>query len=110
MGAILSVILAPGCRGWYSRRRLAPPGVKRVKRLFWLLLLNVMVVTAAPAAKHRVLFNRFHVPEIGIFIADAAGANERPITPHQESEYSPSLSADAKWVVYTSERAGQADI
>jgi Tol biopolymer transport system component len=57
-----------------------------------------------------VLFNRFLVPEIGVFVADADGKNERPVTPHRESEYSPSLSADGKWIVFTSERDGQADI
>jgi TolB protein len=81
-----------------------------MRRLVWLILLNAVVLTVATAAKHRVLFNRFHVPEIGLFIADASGGNERPVTPHQESEYSPSLSADGKWVVFTSEHAGQSDI
>jgi Tol biopolymer transport system component len=81
-----------------------------VRRLIWLILLNAVVVTVATAAKHRVLFNRFHVPEIGLYIADAGGQHERPLTPHQESEYSPSLSADGNWVVFTSEHAGQSDI
>jgi TolB protein len=75
-----------------------------------LLVLNALAVTAAPAVKHRVFFNRFHVPEIGLFVADADGGNERPVTPHKENEYSPSLSADGKWIVFTSEQAGQSDI
>src|SRR5262249_19027406 len=61
------------------------------------------------AAKHRVLFNRFRVPEIALFVADAGGANERAL-PHRESEFSPSLTPDGKWIVFTSERAGQADL
>jgi len=81
-----------------------------VKRPICLILLSAVALTSAPAARHRVLFNRFKVPEIGIFIADAGGMNERNVTAHQESEYSPSLSADGKWVVFTSEHAGQSDI
>jgi Tol biopolymer transport system component len=72
-------------------------------------LLGVLQLPAAPAAKHRVLFNRFRVPEIALFVADAGGANERAL-PHRESEFSPSLTPDGKWIVFTSERAGQADL
>ena len=60
--------------------------------------------------KHRVLLNRFRMPEIAIFMADADGRNERPVAAHEEREYSPSLSADGTWVLYTAEHAGQADI
>jgi TolB protein len=81
-----------------------------MRRLVWLILLNAIVVMAATAPKHRVLFNRFRVPEFGLFIADADGKNERPAVAHKESEYSPSLSADGKWIVFTSEQAGQSDI
>lgn len=59
---------------------------------------------------HRILFNRFRMPEIEIMIADADGKNERILAPHGEIEYSPSFSADGKWVVYTQERGGLSDI
>src|SRR6266403_1574440 len=75
-----------------------------------LLLLAALATTVQPAARHRVLFNRFRFPEIALFLADADGKNERPLVPHKESEYSPSLSIDGKWVVYTSERSGQSDL
>jgi len=74
-----------------------------------LLLLSVLQSGAQTAVKHRVLFNRFRVPEIGLFVADADGGNERSL-PHRESEYSPSLTPDGRWIVFTSERAGQADL
>src|SRR5450432_2857715 len=74
-----------------------------------LLLLSVLQSGAQTAVKHRVLFNRFRVPEIGLFVADADGRNERSL-PHRESEYSPSLTPDGLWIVFTSERAGQADL
>jgi Tol biopolymer transport system component len=80
-----------------------------MRRTLCLLLLGVLQSSVQPAVKHRVLFNRFRVPEIGLFVADADGQNERAL-PHRESEYSPSLTPDAQWIVFTSERAGQADI
>src|SRR6185369_7038811 len=73
------------------------------------LLLSALVSSAQVAPKHRVLFNRYRVPEIGLFVAGADGKNERAL-PHRESEYSPSLSIDGKWIVFTSEIGGQSDI
>jgi Tol biopolymer transport system component len=46
----------------------------------------------------------------GLFIADADGKNERRLAPHSESEYSPSLSLNGAWVVFTSEHMRQAHI
>ncbi len=80
-----------------------------MRRVVCLLLLGTLHSGAQAAAKHRVLFNRFKVPETGLFVADADGKNERAL-PHRETEYSPSLTPDGKWIVFTSERAGQADI
>ena len=80
-----------------------------MRKTVCVLLLSVLVCGAQVAPKHRVLFNRYRVPEIGLFVADANGKNERAL-PHVESEYSPSLSVDGKWIVFTSERGGQSDI
>jgi Tol biopolymer transport system component len=74
----------------------------------WLCLTAGFAQTAPP--KHRVLFNRFRMPEIQIMIADADGKNERVLAPHGEIEYSPSYSPDGKWVVFTQERGGSSDI
>src|ERR1700690_3642540 len=84
-------------------------GVSMKRTAICLVLLGVVQSGAQTPAKHRVLFNRFRVPEIGLFVADAAGKNERAL-PHRESEYSPSLTAGGRWVVFTSERSGQSDI
>ncbi len=83
-----------------------------MKRTFLLLLAALLVVAAYSqnAPRHRVLFNRFRMPEVAIFAADADGKNERPLVPHRQMEYSPSISLDGKWVAFTSEIAGQADI
>src|SRR5690349_8321062 len=68
----------------------------------------------AQLPKHKVLFNRFSVPESQIMIADTDGKSERVLAPHagasMSMEYSPSWSADGQWIVYTQERAGSSDI
>ena len=83
-----------------------------VKSLIYALSLSLAAAAsnAPAAAKHKVLFNRFRMPEIALFIADADGQREHPLTPHRESEYSPSISYDGKWIVFTDEHAGQSDI
>ncbi len=65
---------------------------------------------APAAAGHRVLFNRYQTPVMTVFIADADGANARALAPAWGLEYSPSFSADGRWVVFTAEPDGQADL
>ena len=43
-------------------------------------------------------------------LADADGKNERPLLPAISLDYNASFSADGKWVIFTSERDGSADI
>src|SRR5438105_648103 len=79
------------------------------------LLLTTLLWSVAGSAqtgppRHRVLFNRFRMPEIEIVIADADGKNERVLAPHGGIEYSPAYSPDGKWVVFTAERGGLSDI
>ena len=63
-----------------------------------------------PRAEHQVLFNRYQAPVTTVFIADADGANARPLTSARGLEYSPAFSADGQWVVFTAEPGGQADL
>ena len=42
--------------------------------------------------------------------ANANGHNERALLPADSLDYTPSFSADGKWIVFTSERNGSADI
>ena len=70
---------------------------------------------SAPAAdtgpaRHQVLFNRYQTPVMTVFIADADGAEARALVPDWGLEYSPSFSPDGRWVVFTAEPAGQADV
>ena len=57
-----------------------------MRRAGFLLLLGVIAGGVQGAGKHRVLFNRFLVPDLALFIADADGKNERALVPHQEIE------------------------
>src|SRR5579859_2362721 len=81
-----------------------------MKRVSFLFLVAALAGDAHAAPKHRVLFNRFRVPDVALFIADAEGRNERALVPHAEIEYSPSVSLDGKWVVFTAEHQGLADV
>ncbi|HTS31037.1 MAG TPA: hypothetical protein VMH81_34435 [Bryobacteraceae bacterium] len=80
----------------------------------FLALLGAAAMAQPPHPRHKILFNRFLVPEIQIMIADADGKNERLLAPHSgapiATEYSPSWSADGQWIVYTQERGGSSDI
>src|SRR5277367_5377486 len=73
-------------------------------------LLSIAAAWPEANSRHRVLFNRFRMPEVAVFVADPDGKNERPLVPHRQMEYSPSISLDGKWVAFTSEVGGQADI
>ena len=81
-----------------------------LKRVALFVLLSGLVGLAESPTKHRVLFNRYLVPAMTVYIADGDGKNERALVPTKGLEYSPSYSADGQWVVYTVEREGQSDI
>lgn len=81
-----------------------------MKRAALLFLLPCLVGFAEVPTRYRVLFNRYLVPTMTVFIADADGTNERALVPTVGLEYSPSYSPDGQWIVYTAERKGQADI
>ena len=72
-----------------------------------LMLLSV----SAAQAQQVVMFSRFRAPvHSQLFIANGDGTAERPLLPLAGLDYSPSISADGKWVIFTSERDGSADI
>jgi TolB protein len=76
--------------------------------LLLLCLLTQEPVTAGEPA--RLLFSRVGPTRIGLFLADANNSNERALLPADSLDYNPSFSADGKWIVFTSERTGSADI
>jgi hypothetical protein len=71
-------------------------------------LLRLEPATAGEPA--RFLFSRVGRARTGLFLANANDSNERALLPADSLDYNPSFSADGKWIVFTSERAGWADI
>jgi TolB protein len=72
-------------------------------------LLLLFFVLAAQA--QQVMFSSDATPvHSQLFIANGDGTGERPLLPLSGMDYSPSFSPDGKWVIFTSERNGSADI
>ena len=61
-------------------------------------------------AADRVLFSRLGPTQSTLFISNADGAAERPLTQPGSLDYNPSWSSKGDWIVFTSERAGSADL
>ena len=78
----------------------------RIRLLLCLLSLN-LAIAGEPA---RLQFTRIGPTRIGLFLANADGSNERALLPADSLDYTPSFSTDGKWIVFTSERGGSADI
>jgi Tol biopolymer transport system component len=77
-----------------------------------ILLASFLVFATTPVlhAKERILLPRIGPSQSTLFIANADGSNERPLLPTSGFDYDASLSADGKWIVFTSERGGSADV
>src|SRR6185437_9007133 len=78
----------------------------RIRLLLCLLGLN-LAIAGEPA---RLQFSRVGPTRIGLFIANADGRSERALLPANSLDYTPSFSVDGKWIVFTSERGGSAEI
>jgi Tol biopolymer transport system component len=80
-----------------------------MKNLLSLFALAVLT-TALAAQPERIAFNRGAPNQLALFVADGDGLNERPLLPPTGLDYNASFSPDGKWIVFTSEREGSADI
>jgi TolB protein len=58
----------------------------------------------------KILFDRLGPTQAALFISNADGSAERPLTQPGALDYNPSWSAKGDWIVFTSERAGSADL
>ena len=76
------------------------------------LLAAFLLSAAIPAlcAKERILLHRIGPSESTLFIARTDGSGEHPLLANSGFDYNGSFSADGKWIVFTSERGGSADI
>jgi len=77
------------------------------------LSLCILAFAASPdsgQAADRILFDRLGPTGAALFISNADGSAERPLTKPGTLDYNPSWSARGDWIVFTSERGGSADL
>ena len=72
-----------------------------------LLLGLASLVFAEP---NRIVFSRIGPDATTIFIANADGSGEHPLLKSDAFDYNPAWSPGGDWIVFTSERAGSADL
>src|SRR6516165_6323864 len=75
-----------------------------------LATLLASAITPVLSAKEKILLHRIGPSESTLFIAKTDGSDERPLLPKSCFDYNASFSADGKWIIFTSERSGSADI
>src|SRR5260370_35781482 len=74
-------------------------------RMTLLATLVVSATTSALCAKERILLHRIGPSHSTLFIAKTDGSDERPLLPNSPFDYNASLSADSKWIIFTSHLA-----
>ncbi len=80
------------------------------RTLLVVALLTSATMAGSAAERPRIVFSRLAPTRSGLFLADADRSKERPLLPATTLDYNASFSADGKWILFTSERGGSADI
>ena len=65
---------------------------------------------ASVDAQDRIYVDHYRPLRSEIMVADADGSNPRKLLPSMAIDYNTSFSLDGRWVVFTSDRGGTADI
>ena len=73
------------------------------------LLATVAGVDPCAVREERILLHRIGPSQSTLFIANTDGSDERPLLHNSGFDYNASLSADGKWIIFTSERGGRTD-
>ena len=60
--------------------------------------------------QYTVAYASFAPLDGEVFVADADGSNAKPLSPHPGWDANASFSTDGRWIVFTSNRQGSADI
>ena len=92
-----------------------PPGAPHFACSTLFLGLAVWVMAGTPLSmnaqpKYTIAYSGFAPLNTDIFIADADGRNPKPFLASLALDFNASFSRDGRWIVFTSERNGSADI
>jgi len=81
-------------------------------RALVIVLTTALVATSGASPRQRVAFARVfpNHGQIGLFVANADGSDEHPLLATPDVDYDAGWSPDGEWIVFTSERAGSADL
>jgi hypothetical protein len=87
--------------------------MRLVHRAFWIFAACVGAVSLtaqSTSPRYTIAFKGFPPSNTDIFIAAGDGSNSRPLAPDPALDYNTAFSADGRWIVFTSHRAGSADL
>jgi Tol biopolymer transport system component len=76
----------------------------------FLCIFALAAATASCFSADRVVFTRIGPTASTLFISNADGSAERPLTQPDSLNYSPAWSPKGDWIAFTSEQAGPANL
>src|SRR6187402_2365214 len=74
------------------------------------LLLAATGLALAQLQPKTIVYSRVGPSQIQLFVSNADGTGERPLLDSDSLDYHPAWSPDGRWIVFTSERNGSADL
>ncbi len=75
-----------------------------------IILAGVLTVWAADRPRERIVYATFRPANTEIYLFDTPGSVPRRLTNDPALDYNPVFSPDGRWVVFCSERRGNADL